>query len=36
MIFYLENGEITESGTHNDLINQKWKYYKMIELQSWF
>lgn len=36
MIFYLEKWEIIEKGNHNELIYEKWRYYKMIELQSWF
>ncbi len=29
-------GKIAESGTHQELLNKKWIYYKMIELQSGF
>jgi len=29
-------GKIVESGTHQELLEKKWTYYKMIELQSGF
>ncbi len=29
-------GKIVESGTHKELLNKKWIYYRMIELQSGF
>jgi ABC-type multidrug transport system fused ATPase/permease subunit len=35
-IFYIENWKILEEWTHKDLLKQRWKYYSMIELQSWF
>ena len=36
VIFYIENWQIVEQGNHKELLKQKWKYYNMIELQSWF
>lgn len=33
-ILFLENGEITESGTHQELLNLKGKYYDLYELQK--
>lgn len=36
MIFYIEKWKIIEKWNHNELLNLKWNYYKMIELQSWF
>ena len=33
-IFYLENGEIAESGNHDELMSQKGKYFEMFEIQS--
>jgi ABC-type multidrug transport system fused ATPase/permease subunit len=35
-IFYMENWKIIEEWNHEELLNKKWKYFKMIELQSWF
>ncbi len=35
-ILVLENGKIVEEGTHKSLINQKWIYKKMLDLQSGF
>lgn len=35
-IFYMENWKIIEEWNHQELLNKKWKYYNMIELQSWF
>ena len=29
MIIYLENGEIKEKGTHEELLNLKGKYYNI-------
>ena len=36
IIFYIEKWKIIENWNHKELLKQKWKYYKMIELQSWF
>lgn len=37
LIYVLENGEIVESGKHDDLMREKNLYYKMFELQkSWY
>ena len=33
-ILYLENGEITEEGSHNELINRKGKYYELFLYQA--
>jgi ATP-binding cassette subfamily B protein/ATP-binding cassette subfamily C protein len=33
VIYMLDNGRIVESGTHNQLINQKGDYYHMFESQ---
>ena len=33
-IFYLENGEIAECGTHDELMTRGGKYAQMIEIQS--
>ena len=33
-IYVLDQGEIIESGTHNDLIQQKGKYFDMFSLQK--
>lgn len=35
-ILYIEQGQITESGTHQELLAKQGKYYKMVELQSGF
>lgn len=35
-ILLLEQGEITESGTHDQLMEQKGKYYEMFEIQSYY
>ncbi len=34
LILYLENGEITEQGTHTELLNLKGKYFKLYGLQN--
>lgn len=36
IIYVFDWGKIVESGTHTELLKKKWKYYKMIELQSGF
>lgn len=33
-ILFLENGEVTESGTHQELVNLKGKYFNLYELQK--
>jgi ATP-binding cassette subfamily B protein len=33
-ILYLKNGKITESGTHNELLNLRGEYYSLFELQK--
>lgn len=35
-IFVMENSQVKESGTHEDLIKKWWIYAKMLELQSGF
>lgn len=36
-IFYVENGEIAESGSHNELVNLKGKYYCLFNEQAkWY
>ena len=35
-ILYIDGGQVVESWTHQELLAMKWKYYKMVELQSWF
>lgn len=35
-IYVIENWKIMESWTHKTLLENKWIYYDMIELQSWF
>lgn len=35
-IVVIENGEVVESGTHKQLVKQKWSYAKMLELQTSF
>ena len=34
VIYYMENGQIIESGTHDELMKTRGKYYKMFEIQS--
>ncbi len=36
VILVLEGGNIVEEGRHNDLVNKRWIYSKMLELQSGF
>lgn len=36
VIYYIENGTIQESGTHVELLTQRGKYAKMLELQTGF
>ena len=33
-LIVIDNGEITEEGTHNELVEQKGVYYKLKELQT--
>jgi len=35
-IFYIEDWKVTEEWSHRELLKLKWKYYKLIELQSGF
>lgn len=35
-IFFFEQGNIVEEGTHNELIKLNGKYKRMLDLQSWF
>lgn len=35
-ILYIDGGQVIESWTHEELLAMKWKYYKMVELQSGF
>jgi len=35
-ILLFEKGKVLEDWTHQELINQNWKYKKMLDLQSWF
>jgi ABC-type multidrug transport system fused ATPase/permease subunit len=35
-IFVLENWKIVEKWNHKKLVEEKWIYNKMLELQSWF
>lgn len=35
-IFVINEWKIIEKWTHKELIKEKWKYAKMLELQSWF
>jgi len=32
-ILYIEDGKVIESGTHNELISMKGKYYHLWEIQ---
>ncbi len=34
LILYLKNGEISEKGTHQDLLNSKGDYFSLFELQK--
>jgi len=33
-IFFLQNGSITENGSHDELMRYKGKYAEMFEIQS--
>ena len=33
-IYVLDEGEIIESGTHEELVNMKGKYYKLLKEQE--
>ena len=33
-IFYIENGQILESGSHDDLIKKKGKYFNLFNTQA--
>jgi len=33
-IIFLEDGKITEEGTHDDLLMKKGKYFELFEIQS--
>jgi ABC-type multidrug transport system fused ATPase/permease subunit len=35
-IIVMENSKIVERWNHNELIEKKWIYFDMVELQSWF
>lgn len=35
-ILYLKNGEITEAGTHNELMEKRGGYFRMYEMQSYY
>lgn len=35
-IFFISNGKIAESGTHEELMALKGKYYRMYQLQSYY
>lgn len=35
-ILFLENGKITESGTHKELMEAKGEYFKMYSMQSYY
>ena len=35
-ILYIDWWQVVESWTHEELLAIKGKYYKMVELQSWF
>lgn len=35
-VFYMSNGEITEQGSHDDLLIKKGKYWSMFEAQSYY
>ncbi len=35
-IIYIDNGKVLERGTHDELVQKKWAYYTMVELQSGF
>lgn len=36
MIFFIKDWKVIEKWNHRELLDLKWYYYKMIELQSWF
>ena len=33
MIIFLDNGKITEQGTHRELVRQRGQYYELIKNQ---
>ena len=33
-VLFLENGAVTEEGTHEELLSRRGKYYELYELQS--
>jgi ABC-type multidrug transport system fused ATPase/permease subunit len=35
-IVYIDDGEIIEQWTHDELMEMEGKYWKMVDLQSWF
>lgn len=35
-IVVIEDGDVVESGTHKELVKQKWSYAKMLDLQTTF
>lgn len=34
VIYVFDNGKVTESGTHSELLALRGKYYELVELQS--
>ena len=35
-IFFIKNGKIVESGTHEELMDEKGDYYRMYQIQSYY